>query len=242
VRNKANYKNFIWRGIFMKKLWFEVIGRENIEKIGVPVERLSIIGYAGRNIEKTKEHIEELAAIGVPRPKNVPEVYSCSVNLLTQKEALEVVGEETSGEVEFIVLKYLGEIFVGIGSDHTDRNLESVSVIKSKQICAKPVGEKLWRYEDIKDHWDLLEMISWQVIDDEEILYQKGTAADLLPLEALVDAAERIKGTVEESLVFSGTVPLVDGFKYGSKFRCQVNDKVLKRSLEFEYSINVLPN
>lgn len=226
----------------MKKLWFEVVGKSKTEKIGVKIDNLYIIGFAGRNIEKTKEHIEELAEIGVPRPKSVPEVYFCGTNLLTQASSIEVVGNTSSGEIEFIFVKRQGEVYVGIGSDHTDRDLETVSVVKSKQVCEKTVGMQLWRYEDIKEHWDSLEMLAWQVIDGKEVLYQKGSAADLLPLEVLVDAAEKIKGDIGDCLVYSGTVPLVDGFKYGTKFRGQINDKVLKRSLELEYDIKILPN
>ena len=85
-------------------------------------------------------------------------------------------------------------------------------------------------------------MTSWQIIDGKEILYQRGAASDLLPLEVLVAAAEKIKGSIGDCLAYSGTVPLVDGFKYGTQFRGKIFDKALNRSLEFKYEVEVLPN
>ena len=43
-----------------------------------------------------------------------------------------------------MLLNIEGEWYVGIGSDHTDRVLEAVSIRKSKQVCAKPISKELW--------------------------------------------------------------------------------------------------
>lgn len=224
----------------MKKLWFDVVGKSSIERMGVEVDNLYVIGFAGRDIAKTNEHIEELQAIGVARPKSIPEIYYCSTRILTQEKEIQVVGKETSGEVEFIFFKRQGEIYIGIGSDHTDRGMESYNVQRSKQVCEKPVGTKLWKYADVKDHWDSLEMTSWQIIDGKEVLYQKGKAADLLQLEVLIAAAEKVNPDLGTSLCYSGTVPLVDGFKYGTQFKGIIQDNVLNRSLELVYDVRFL--
>ncbi len=34
------------------------------------------------------------------------------------------------------------ELFVGVGSDHTDRKAETINVSLSKQMCAKPVSRE----------------------------------------------------------------------------------------------------
>ena len=162
----------------MQKLEFDVITDGGNKKISMEVKNLYIAGFAGRNIAKTKEHIEELAKLGVPRPNSIPEYYVNGTNLLIQDNEIQVVGSGSSGEVEFIVLRHEGEIYVGIGSDHTDRDLESVDIPKAKQICPKPVGKILWKYSDVKEHWDELVMESWQIIDGEKVQYQMGTAAD----------------------------------------------------------------
>jgi hypothetical protein len=35
--------------------------------------------------------------------------------------------------------------WLGVGSDHTDRNAETIGIALSKQLCAKVVGQTLWR-------------------------------------------------------------------------------------------------
>ena len=50
---------------------------------------------------------------------------------------------------------------------------------------------------------------------------------------------ERI-GNVEHCVIFSGTVPVLNGFKYGSNFRCEMIDEVLNRTLSMNYDIHVI--
>ena len=128
----------------------------------------------------------------------------------------------TSGEVEYVIIINENKIFIGIGSDHTDRELEIASVSKAKQICPKPIGQKLWRYEDIQNHFDQIEVRSWQIVDNEEILYQEGNLSDILPVESILDAITQRVGHLENSVIFSGTVPLRSTFIYGNYFRCSL--------------------
>ena len=50
---------------------------------------------------------------------------------------------------------------VGLGSDHTDRKAETIAVTLSKQLRAKPIGPQLWRYYELKPHWDKLKLRSF---------------------------------------------------------------------------------
>ena len=50
---------------------------------------------------------------------------------------------------------------VAVVSEHTDRKAETVGVTLSKQLCAKPVGMTLWRYDEVKPHWDKLVLRSF---------------------------------------------------------------------------------
>ena len=224
----------------MKKLNFRLMTQEDEREMEVDIRSLCIIGYAGRNIKKTKEHIAELAVLGVAPPKSVPEIYRCGTSLLTQDREIEAVGRNSSGEVEFIFFRHEGKLYIGIGSDQTDRAMESYHMEKSKQVCQKPVGTTLWDYEEIKEHWDSLKLTSWQILDGKEILYQKGTAADILPVETLLDAVEKMTSDMEDCLMFSGTVPLVNGFQYGSKFRGCIEDPIFERCLDISYTVHVV--
>ena len=52
-------------------------------------------------------------------------------------------------------------IWVGLGSDHTDRKAETIGIALSKQLCAKVLGRTLWRLEEIADRWDRLMLRSF---------------------------------------------------------------------------------
>src|SRR6202166_191607 len=87
------------------------------------VQDLVIAGWTGRDAAAVEEHIVELEAIGVARPRTVPCFYLLGANLLTTEERLDVTGSDSSGEVEFVLLSLEAGLFVGVGSDHTDRKV-----------------------------------------------------------------------------------------------------------------------
>src|SRR5690349_20017625 len=120
------------------------------------INSLVIAGWTGRNVEALEAHIKELEAIGVKRPKSVPIFYRVAYSLMTTAPSIEVMADKSSGEVEFVLYALNDGLWLGVGSDHTDRKAETVGVTLSKQLCAKPVGDRLWRYDDVKPHWDKL--------------------------------------------------------------------------------------
>ncbi len=87
-----------------------------------------------------EHHIEELEAIGVPRPSSVPLYYRVGAGLLTQSPTIEALGAQSSGEAEPMLFFAGGEWWLTVASDHTDRHVETYSVVVSKQMCAKPRG------------------------------------------------------------------------------------------------------
>ncbi|MFT5872346.1 MAG: hypothetical protein ACI8WT_001277 [Clostridium sp.] len=227
----------------MKKIWFDIEDKDrNIMTMGFSINNCCLFGWAGRNKEEVRKHAEELAEHGIRGPKNMPEYFLCSPNVITHDEEITVVGDGTCGEIEFFFLERQGNIYVGVTSEHTDRVLESIDMVKSKAICQKPMSTKLWRYEDIKDHWDELELIAWQIKDGEEVLYQKSKLSALLTLESIREEALKTYSTLEDCIILSGTIPALNGLIYGSHFRGCLKDPVLNRSLEFEYDIKVVPS
>lgn len=176
----------------------------------------------------------------VPAPKKIPTIFQCGNYVLTQEKKLAFVGEKTCGEVEYVIVIKDKTIYIGLGSDHTDRELEAASVPKAKQICAKPICDTVWEYEDVKDHWDEIELHSWQTLDGTEVLYQEGTLADILPVETILKELDERVGEIDNCVIFSGTVPVKDGFRFGSKFRYEMEDKKLNRKLSSEYEVDVI--
>ncbi len=222
----------------MSKMQFEVSTKDGNLPITVDYERVFAIGYAGRNMEKTMAHIRELEEqLGVPAPKKIPTIFQCGTYTLTQEHDLHFVGEKTCGEVEYVIVIKDGKRYIGLGSDHTDRELESASVPKAKQVCAKPIADVLWDYEELKDHWDGIQLNSYQVVNGTEVAYQKGTLADILPPEHILKELDERVGDIDNVVIFSGTVPLLNGFAYGSNFRCEMVDTVLDRRICMDYNV-----
>lgn len=222
----------------MSRMKFLISTKEGKCEREITYDQVFAIGYAGRDMEKTMEHIRELEEqLGVPAPIKIPTIFQCGTYLLTQEEDLHFIGEKTCGEVEYVMVATGGKVYIGIGSDHTDRDLEGLSVPKAKQICAKPIGIELWDYEELKDHWETIQLYSYQTVDGKEILYQKGTLADIMdPCMILKELDERV-GEVGDAVIYSGTVPLTEGFRYGSDFRCEMADEVLGRKLSLRYRV-----
>ena len=222
----------------MSKMAFTLVTKEGTTPLQMEYERVFAIGYAGRNMEKTMEHIRELEKnLGVPAPKKIPTIFQCGNYVLTQEKDLAVIGEKTCGEVEYVIVLDHGKIYIGVGSDHTDRELEAASVPKAKQICAKPICDTLWAYEEMKDHWDGIQLNSWQTVDGQEIPYQKGTLADILPVEVILKELNERAGGIDNCIIFSGTVPVLDGFRFGTNFRYEMVDSTLGRTLGSDYNV-----
>ena len=168
-------------------LTFDRVTSGRSDRIAAAIDNLIVAGWAGRDENAIRHHIEELAAIGVPRPSSVPVYYRVSADNLTQAERLVVLGPDSSGEVEPVVVSLADGLWVGLGSDHTDRKAETVGIALSKQMCGKPIGRMLWRLGDIEDHWDRLALRAWATVDGERVLYQEGELAALRTTRDLIE-------------------------------------------------------
>src|SRR6195952_2582407 len=99
----------------------------------LPIGRAVVAGWTGRDPVARDKHIAELEAIGIARPASTPIYYRAAARRPTTATSIEVSGAESSGEVEFVLFGAGGRVYVGTGSDHTDRKVESYSVTVSKQ-------------------------------------------------------------------------------------------------------------
>lgn len=207
------------------------------ERLAFQPERLVVAGFTGRDRDEVHDHIEELERIGVPAPESVPTFYDLDVGLLTQDDAITVDGERTSGEAEPVLFfDREGRRFVGIGSDHTARDLERDSIATSKAACPKPVGTDVFAYDDISERWD--DLVLRSQVDGQ--LYQEARLAQILPVPHLLDALTEQLDIEQEGLVlFLGTVPLrTDGFVYGRRFHAELETPDGRRRTSFLYRID----
>ena len=202
-------------------------------------KQLILAGYTGRDQESVRRHIEELSQQGVPVPKRVPELYTVNPMSLQVGGTIWANDGTSSGEVEYVLLIGKDDLFVTVGSDHTDRGLEALSVERSKQIYPKVLGREVWRVSQLMKEWDELILRSFVTEDETDHEYQSGTLGAFITAKNLQDL---IGPTVQPgTVIFSGTVPLIDGqVRYGSRFIGELaspNGKVLARC---SYNISVL--
>src|ERR1700759_3638626 len=155
-------------------------------RLTLAIDQAVIAGWTGRDPVARDKHIAELEAIGIARPATTPIYYRVSARRLTTADSIEVCGGNSSGEVEFVLIGWQGRIFVGGGSDHTDRKVETYSVTVSKQMCDKVIAPVLWEIEEVAGHWDRLILRSHAWIDGARVLYQEGTLDAMLPVEDLI--------------------------------------------------------
>jgi hypothetical protein len=206
------------------------------------IHSLVVAGWTGRNLPALEAHIKELEALGVKRPKSVPIFYRNAASLLTTGATIEAVGEKSSGEVEFVLFALDDGMWVGVGSDHTDRKAETINVSLSKQMCAKPVGSKLWRYDEVKPHWEKLTLRSFVSDGGKRRLYQEGPVSNMRSPEELIKlytGGDKLKaGTA----MFCGTFAVHGGFSYGGTFEMELDDPVLGRKLTHSYKTVSLPD
>jgi len=213
----------------------------HVDTIEVDIRHLVVAGWAGRDRAAIEHHIEELAAIGVPRPSSVPLYYRIADNQLTQADRIQVVGDTSSGEVETFVFTVGGELYVSIASDHTDRKLESHSVALSKQVCAKPVGTTAWRLADVADYWDELVIRATIIENGAEILYQEGTLDSLRTPQELIAGYTNGVALADGTGMTCGTVSAIGGIRASTTFIMELFDPRRQRSLRHRYDVAVLP-
>ncbi len=192
------------------------------ETVRFAPRRLVIAGYTGRDRSEVQQHIDELAALGVPAPDSIPAYYELSPRLLDWSSQIVVTSSESSGEAEPVLFCTSDGWYVGIGSDHTARDLERESIAASKACCAKPVSRQVLPFDDIAGVWDHLVLRSYA--DGQP--YQRGSLAQMLPIPALVESYRSATGTDTNGLVlFCGTVPVLSGaFRYSQNFAAELVD------------------
>ena len=208
----------------------------------VTITQAVVAGWTGRDPAAVEKHIKELEALGVKRPASTPIFYRVSAARLTTADVIEASGTASSGEVEFVLLQNNGRLWVGAGSDHTDRQVETYNVTVSKQMCDKPVAREFWPFDDLAAHWDQLMLRSFIIEGGERVLYQEGAVAGMI---APLDLIERYTGKAElpeGTLMFCGTFAAKGGIRPSTSFEYELDDPVIGRKISGAYSIASLPN
>lgn len=208
---------------------------------GVAIKHAVIAGWTGRDRAALEHHIKELEALGVARPASVPIFYRVAATRITAVELIEVAGGESSGEVEFILVQHGGRLYVGCGSDHTDRKVETYNVTVSKQMCEKPIASGLWAYDEVKPHWDRLILRSFACHGGKRELYQEGPVTAMRAPEELIELYAGTAGLAEGTIMFCGTLAAKGGIRPAPRFEFELEDPVRGLRIAHGYDIAALP-
>ena len=222
-------------------LTFQAHSRARSESRTISVRTAVIAGWTGRDPVARDKHIAELEAIGIARPAATPIYYRVSASRLTTAQEIEVPGTTSSGEAEFILIRDAAGLWVGAGSDHTDRKVETYNVTISKQVCDKPIASELWAFDEVRDHWDKLILRSWIEESGAQLLYQEGAVAGMLPPDTIMTgfANDRL---AEGTLMFCGTLAAKGGIRPSNRFTYELSDPVCNRRITSTYNVVTLPN
>ncbi|MBR1177748.1 DUF2848 domain-containing protein [Bradyrhizobium sp. KB893862 SZCCT0404] len=225
----------------MFDLTFTVDAQDTTTPLTLAIDQMVIAGWTGRDPVARDKHIKELQEMGIAPPASTPIYYRGAARRLTQEDSIECTGGDSSGEVEFVLIGWQGRIFVGCGSDHTDRKVEAYSVTVSKQMCDKPIAATLWELEDVIGHWDKMILRSWATIKGERVLYQEGTLDAMLPVNDLIARGFDGKKFPDGCAMFGGTFAAKGGIRPAERFDFELEDPVLKRTIRHGYSVVTLP-
>ncbi|MDQ6524027.1 DUF2848 family protein [Nocardioides sp. LHD-245] len=205
-----------------------------------PVDRMYNMGSATRDAQVAVHHQKEVADAGVKIAFDIPapRIYPITPQALTTGSSIEVHGTRTSGEVEIVLVVTGDEVLVGVGSDHTDRDLERVSIVYSKQTCPNILAPRLWRLSEIADHWDQCILESWV---DGRLYQQTPTGTFLSPEDLLRVLRERANPPEADFVLYAGTIVALDGrLDYGQEWSFRLYDPVLDREITHTYRLEQL--
>lgn len=200
-------------------------------------------GYTGSDAEEVRHHVQELAALGVPAPRQVPALYPVSVNLVTQTDCVQVQHDRTSGEAEWalLVASDRDDLLLTVACDHTDRALEAHAVAWSKQAAPNVLGDLAWPLSEIADDLGSFTLRAWVTLDGSEHLIQDGGLDLLLPPSYWVERLSAHSLLRPGTVLLSGTIPMLDGTKqFAEAWRVEMTDPQ-GRTSRIAYRVERLP-
>ncbi len=209
------------------------------EPVRFEVRRVINAGFTGRDQDAVRRHVEELRSHGVPCPDRTPVLYPKFAHLITTAAEIEVLGSDTSGEAEFVLLVGPDRVLVGAGSDHTDRELEKTIIEKAKLLYPNVLSVEVWDLADVREGWDDLVLRSYATAGGERTLYQEGRLGGMMAPEDLIALVRaRVEGDLVGTAIYSGTLALLAGKMIcGDRFDVELRDDWRRRLLRCDYRV-----
>lgn len=208
-------------------------------RINPEIDRLILSGFAGRHTPDVEHHIEEMAQQGVPRPARIPMFWPVLPHLLTQGQEVAVYGGETTPEVEYVLFDWKGTLYVTLGNDQCDIEVEAkLSGEKSKNLCPKTVAKIAWPLAEVLPHWDALELM----LSCRGELLQRDKLAALIRPEILLEKIAAVDGPQSAGrMIFSGTIASIGQLPPPPyELSMRLRDPVLGREIAHEFNVTAL--
>jgi len=221
-----------------QQLDFTIDGADKVEQRSMTVSRVYNLGFTIRDKAKMQRHLDEVEGVHVDWPQRPPIIFPISAWATITADDVPVQYDRTSGEIEIVMVVDGDELYVTCGSDHTDRKLEATDIPWGKQVAPNIVAPTLWRWADVADHWDEVQMESY--VDGE--LYQKASVAEFWTPTEMVDSVQgRISEVDGARIFFSGTVVSVnEQLDFGRGWSLRMIDPVTGKTIRHDYRVTVL--
>ena len=134
-------------------------------------------------------------------------------------------------------------LWVGAGSDHTDREVEKYGVSVSKQMCDKPIAPEFWPIVEVAPHWDKLVLRAYILENGERTLYQEGPVTrDARSADADRAIRRQETSSQEGTLMFCGTLAAHGGVRPSDDFRVRARrSRCWRERFSIDYRTQALP-
>lgn len=223
-------------------------GDDITERRLIQVSRIANLGMASRDPpddEELEAQIDQMKESGVKTQDELPFVVPKPNNLITTDDHIQVNTPDTAGEAEFVLFPTEEAVYLGVGNDHKDYHLAPSAMHRGNSTCPSVVSDELWVLDDVRDHWDELELRSWVETDGSLEAYQRASLEAFMRPDALLKQIDRktTKPLLGTS-IWSGTIGQgsVDAFPTvvsGDFYAVQLYDPVLDRRLHTHYEVRL---
>ena len=223
------------------------------ERRSFPIGSVSGARFASRDVEGTREQLDAMLQRDehfTMATRTNPSIFHISRYLLTQAPDFEVQGPLTGGEAEVVAIRSGEDLFISVGSDQCDRELDALFPDKPKQMCPHPIATTAWPYGEVAEHWDSLRIYSQVVVGTHTVRLQDCELSELVDLEYL-STMDTVRSLADPMFLYCGAAPFLASVEetveqaglpketakgVGDEFHVRLHDPVLDRTIEHQFS------